>query len=111
MTWRPRGLRVGAMRERINVQQLELSISDAGDKTEVWTTLFANEPASFEQVSGGETLRGRQVEAGVNALFTVRYRSGYLPTQRVVHAGVTYGIVFVRQVEGGKRYIELQCRS
>lgn len=110
-TFRPRGLRLGAMRDRITVQSLTVAISDAGDKTETWTDLYRNEPADFQPVSGGETLRGRQVESGVNAVFTVHYRSGYAPEQRVTHNGTTYGIVFVRQVDGGRRYIELQCRS
>lgn len=111
MTWRPRGMRLGAMRQRITVQSVTVAISDAGDKTETWADLYKNEPATFEQVSGGETLRGRQVEAGVNAIFTVHYRSGYAPEQRVSYGGTNYGIVFVRQIEGGRRYMELHCRG
>lgn len=111
MTWRPRGLRLGALRQRITVQSVVVSISDAGDKTETWTDLYRNEPAEFAQVSGGESLRGRQVDASVNAVFTVHYRSRYAPEQRVVYNGVNYGIMFVRNVEGGRRYIELHCRG
>lgn len=111
MTFRPSRFRLGAMRERIKVESVAVSISDAGDKTETWSTLFASEPALFDPASGSETLRGRQVEAGINAVFTVHYRSGYEPTQRVTHNGTVYGIVFVKQVEGGRRYLELHCRS
>ena len=84
MTWRARGFRLGAMRERINVQSLTIAVSEAGDRTETWTTTVQNEPATFEPTSGGEGLRGRQVEATIAAIFTVHYRDGYLPTQRVV---------------------------
>lgn len=112
MTWRPgRSFRLGAMRERITVQSLAVSISSGGDKAETWTTLYSNEPAAFDSVSGGETLRGRQVEDGINAVFTVHYRTTFEPTQRITHGGTTYGIVYVKPVDGGRRYIELYCRS
>ena len=112
MTWRPgKNFRVGAMRERITIQSLSVAISDAGDKTETWSDLYVDEPAAFDSVSGGETLRGRQVEAGINAVFTVRYRSEYATTQRITHDGTTYGIVYVKPVDGGRRYSEIYCRS
>lgn len=111
MTWRPRSFRLGAMRERIDIQSLTVSVSEAGDRTETWTTTISKEPAAFDPTSGGEGLRGRQVEATIAAIFTVHYRDGYLPTQRVVHNGTTYGIVYVKPVEGGRRYIELQCKA
>lgn len=111
MTWRPgKSFRVGAMRERINIQSLTVAISQAGDKTETWTNTFTDEPAAFDSVSGGETLRGKQVEAGINAVFTVRYRDSFSSTQRIVHGSTTYGIVYVKPVDGGRRYIELYCR-
>lgn len=111
MTWRPSRFRVGAMRERITVQSLTETVSDAGDVTKAWANTYLNEPATFEEVQGGETLRGRQVEAGVTAVFTVHYRSNYNATMRVIHNGVTYGIVKCPPVQGGRRYRELWCKS
>lgn len=112
MNWRPqRGFRVGAMRERVDVQSLTISVSDAGDRSESWADTFSCEPASIDPVSGGETLRGRQVEAGINVIFTVRYRSEYVPEMRVAYNSTNYGIVYVRPVEGGRRYIELFCKA
>jgi SPP1 family predicted phage head-tail adaptor len=99
------------MRERIDVQSLTISVSDAGDRTETWTTLVEDEPASFEPTSGGEGLRGRQVEATIAAVFVVHYRTGYEPTQKVMHEGIEYGVVYVKPIEGGKRYLELHCRA
>lgn len=99
------------MRERINIQSLTVAISDGGDKSETWATTFSEEPAAFDPISGGETLRGKQVEAGITAVFTVHYRDSFTSTQRVVHGSTTYGIVYVKPVDGGKRYIELYCKS
>lgn len=110
MTFRPSRFRVGAMRERINVQSLTETVSDAGDVTRTWATTYLNEPATFEEVQGGETLRGRQVEAGVTAVFIVHWRDSYNETMRVVYSGDTYGIVKCPTVEGGRRYRELWCK-
>lgn len=112
MTWRPqRGFRVGAMRERIDVQSVTIAVSDAGDRSETWADTLTDEPAAVDPVSGGETLRGRQVEAGINVVFTVHYRTTYTPEMRVVYDSTNYGIVYVRPVEGGRRYTELFCKA
>lgn len=111
MTYRPRNLRLGAMRERITVETATVDAS-TGQPVRTWATVVANEPAAFEQVTGGETLRGRQVEANVTAIFTVRFRSNtYSVEQRITHNGIEYGIVRVMPVEGGRRYIELRCKA
>lgn len=98
------------MRERITVQSATV-VETTGQPVRTWANTFANEPASFEQASGGETARGRQVEANVAAVFTVHYRAGYDTEQRVVHDGINYGIVRVVPVEGGRRYLELRCKA
>lgn len=102
---------MGAMRERVEVQSLTIAVSSAGDRTETWAALWANEPASYDPISGGETLRGRQVDAGVNAIFTVHFRDGYLTTQRLLYGSTTYGILYVNPVDGGRRFIELHCTA
>jgi SPP1 family predicted phage head-tail adaptor len=110
-TFRQPGLRVGALRWRVTIQSLTVSVSDAGDRSEAWANFYVDEPAEVNHVSGGETLRGKQVSAGIGVVFVVRYRDNYNTTQRVVYDGVNYGIMFVRPVEGGRRYIELHCKA
>ena len=111
MTWRSRGFRLGSMRERITVQTAVETIDDAGQTIRNWTSTLSDEPAAYEPVSGGETVRGKQVEAGVTAIFTVRFRTGYTSTQRVNHGSGTYGILYVHPVEGGRRYVDLHCKA
>lgn len=111
MTWRPQQFRTGSMRERINIQTATSTVDSIGQSVPTWATTYTNEPAKFEPTSGGETLRGKQVEAGITAVFTVHYRSAYVSTMRVVHGSTNYGIVYVKPVEGGKRYVELWCKS
>lgn len=111
MTWRPKQWRLGAMRERIDVQTPVEVLDAAGQTIRTWTTTLPAEPAAFDPASGGETVRGKQVEASIAAVFTVHYRTTYTVTQQLLHDGLTYGIVYVKPVEGGKRYIELHCRA
>lgn len=112
MTWRPvRGFRLGAMRERINIQTATETVDDAGQTIRSWTTTFLNEPAQRMPVRGGEGLRGRQVEAGIDEIFVVHYRETVTPQMRIVHGSRTYGIVHVNPVEGGRRYLEISCKA
>ena len=111
MTWRPGGFRVGSMRERITVQDFTATVDEHGQTIRDYRTLRYREPAQFLPTSGGENIRGRQIEAGVNAAFIVRYRPDYDATKRVVHNGIVYGIVYVHPVDGGRRYLDLRCKA
>ena len=75
------------------------------------TTWLADEPAAFEATTGGEGARGRQVEAGIRAIFTVRYRAGYTPEMAIDFKGERFWIVHVKPVQGMDRYRELYCKS
>ena len=109
-SWRPRkNFRVGKMRERVNIQSPTLDTDGSSGRT--WNAVFSDEPASFEPATAGETVRGRQVEAGIKAIFCVRYRDGYSPTYRLVHGSDTYGIASIVPVDGGRRFLELHCRG
>lgn len=108
--WRPTRHRIGKMRERITVQSATVDAS-TGETIRTWSNLYASEPAAYDPASGGETVRGRQVEANINAVFTVHYRSDYSTEYRVTYGGNAYGIVSVLPVQGGRRYLELHCKS
>lgn len=103
---------LGTMRYRVLVQQ-ETTTSDAttGQPTRTWSTFKASEPAAYDEVRGGENFRGTQIEAGVAAVFTVRFDAGFGPTMRVYHNSRYYGIVFCRRVRGYDRYLELHCKA
>lgn len=112
MSGRPsRGFHVSQMRDRITVQTDTTAQDAAGQSIVTRTDWLINEPAKYEPTHGGEGSRGRQVEAGINAIFIVRYRSGYTPRQTVVHDSTKYGIVYVKPVEGLDRYRELHCKG
>ena len=100
----------GSMIHRVDIQTATVDAS-SGQPIRTWATTFSKEPAQWTPTAGTETVRGRQVEAGISGYFTVNYRDGYSVEQRVVHNGMNYGIVYVKPVDGGRRYIELHVRA
>jgi len=118
MSWRPatrsrtsKSFRLGAMRERVNLQTATDTVDTLGQPIRSWATTYINEPADFRPTIGGEYFRGRQIEANISAVFTIHRRDSIVPQMRVVHNAVNYGIVRVRPVEGGLRYLELECKA
>jgi SPP1 family predicted phage head-tail adaptor len=101
----------GAKRHRITVQSKTETKDAALQVVVTWSDTFTGEPASYESVNGGETVRGRQVAANATAIFVVNYRSGYTPRHRVVFDGTNYDIVRVHTPAGIKRFIELECKA
>jgi SPP1 family predicted phage head-tail adaptor len=109
--YRPQRFHLGEMRARITVKTETTTQDSAGQPVVTLATWLTNEPAKWEPISGTEGNRGRQVEAGIAAVFTVHYRSGYTPKQVVTCAGQTYGIVYVNAVDGMNAYRELHCKA
>lgn len=109
MSGRPRDLKVGAMRQRCTIQQVTETLDSAGQPVVSWTNYLVDEPCQFIPTGGSETMRGRQLESGTKAIFRVRYRSGYVPEMRIVYGSTNYGITYVNQIDGLRRYIELVC--
>lgn len=99
-----------SMHQRIDVQTAT-SDESSGQPIRTWATTYSKEPAAWTPTAGSETVRGRQVEAGISGYFTVGYRDGYSVEQRVVHNGLYYGIVYVKPIDGGRRYIELHVKA
>ena len=108
-SWRSNALRIGAMRERVTLQSPVETVDSIGQTNRTWVDEYEDEPARYEPISGGETLRGKQVELGVTAVFTIHRRDDIDSTWRVVHGSTTYGIGYVNPVDGGLRYLELRC--
>jgi SPP1 family predicted phage head-tail adaptor len=111
MSYPGRKFKTADMFHRIVVEAPTSSFDDRGQSIKTWTTWLSSEPASFNEVSGGETLNGRQVEAGVTAVFRVNYRDGYTNEHRIRFQGVIYGITRVHPVGGFDRYRDIYCKA
>jgi SPP1 family predicted phage head-tail adaptor len=97
------------MRQRCTISNPVESIDSAGQPTVTWSTFLTNEPCEFIPTGGNESMRGRQLEASVKAVVTVRYRSGYNIRQSLTLDGTRYGITHINPVGGINRYLELFC--
>src|SRR5690606_31880816 len=102
---------VGKMRDRVQIQQATETIDAAGQVIRTWATLYADQPARWVPMRGEESQRGGQVEAQVDDVFEIRYRTGITPQMQLIHRGRTYGIVYVRERNGRLRYLELSVKA
>lgn len=74
-------LKAGQYRDRVHVYR-ETS-ADGSDDPAFATTLWRDLPCSITAVSGGETYRGKQIEATVSHVIEMRYYAGILPSMRI----------------------------
>lgn len=113
MKYRPNRFAVSDMRDRITIQKPTESQDSYGQPVVTWTTYLANVPASFEpaRLGSGETTRGRQVEATSSAILMTRYIQGLTTKMRIVRNGVAYGILAIREINGGSRYLEISLKD
>lgn len=70
-----------------------------------------NVRAKIEEAAGGETLRGKQVDATTTHVVTIRYRAGVTPQMYVSWGSRTLGITAVLDRTGRKRELELHCQE
>jgi len=109
--YRPQRFHIGEMRHRITVKIESTTQDSAGQPVVTLTNWLVDEPAKWEPTTGSEGARGRQVEAGIAAVFTVHYRDGYTPEMVVLCNGQYYGVVYVNPVDGMNAYRELHCKA
>lgn len=106
-----KGMRLSDMRHRITLKKPVKTVDASRQPVTTWENELTMQPAKYLQVSGGETVRGRQIEAGVTALFTVNHRNEYAVDKQIVFRGQTYGIVRVDEPDGVERFVDLHCKA
>lgn len=105
------GFSVGEMRHRITIMEPVETQDDTGQPIVTWANFGVDEPAKFTPTSGVETMRGRQLVANTKGIFVVRFREGYTDKMRITHEGSTYGITFINNIDGLRKFIELFVSS
>lgn len=110
MIGNPARFHVAEMRERITIEKpIDDNLNDAGEPERVWQKLHVDEPAKWTPTGGSETVRGRVIEAGIRAIFTMRNKPGIDAECRLIHSSGTYGISYVKPVDGLPRFLEVHC--
>lgn len=88
--------------------------SDTGQRIESWASVATNIPASVETVSGGETRRGRQMEALTNVLVRMHNPQGAFTVgvkDRLDYLGRKLNIVSAYDPDGHRFEMHIQCRE
>lgn len=109
-------MRAGALRHRIDIQQLVIDRDDDGRRTEDWQTIRTSDepeliPAEIVPLSGREFIAAQAVQAGVNTRITIRWRPGVRAAMRVVHDGDIYNIKAALPDPTLRRHISLMCET
>lgn len=102
----------GQLDNRITLQTPTATLDSAGQPIRTWATYgTANLPAKVEQVTGGETIRGRQTSAETTIVFTVRWLSGVTAQMRVSWDSRTFGIVRAADPYGDRRELRIEGKE
>lgn len=111
-------MRSGTLRHRITIQQSTPSRNDDGEPIDSWSNLAANEPAEVIETSGGETIRGIQVEATATHMIRIRFRPAIadiaaeqLQAIWIDRSNRVLGVINARDVDGRRRELWLQAKA
>lgn len=109
-TARRKGL--GSFRERVSIQAATRSRDAEGGFANSWATVTDGTVwAAIEPISGGETARGRKVDAKVTHTVRMQYFAGVTNQHRILYGSRALNIVRVLNLDERGVEIELDCRE
>lgn len=108
--------KAGDLREVINVQTRGEVVDQFGNPQMGWKTVVSNLPAQIAVQKGGEAVQAARVVGLGLYDITVRYSdvvASLTATDRIVNArtGKTYGIKWVGDLEGRRRFLTITCQT
>lgn len=103
-------MRAGELRDRIVIEQFSTAKDGYGATPKVWS-VFAACWSKVASLSGRELIAAQAALSPVAYTVTMRYLAGVLPKMRIRHGGKLYSIHAVRDVDGFKREMELDCEE
>ena len=96
------------LRHRITLQsQTVTQDATTGEALTAWANWLADEPADVTPLSGREFIQSGATQAGVDCRMTIRWRTGVLPTMRVVFDSQNYNIHAVLPDPTNRRWLTL----
>lgn len=84
-------MRAGQLRQRVTLQRKIITRDSFNAEVVEWST-FATVWAKIETIGGSESISIEQGAATLTHKITIRYRSGLVPTMRVVWDDHTFNI-------------------
>lgn len=103
----------GQLRNRVTLQQPAYTQAE-GTQVPNWTDIKRNIPAEVLAVAGGETVRGKQIEAGIDTIVIVRFglekNVAYEWSEhRFLHDGRALNIKRAVDEEGTRIWFTMYC--
>lgn len=92
--------------------RVDIYSETSADGAEVpsYTKSYSKVPCDIVQVSGGETYRGRQIEATATHLISFRQLESIVPTMKFIDTNsITYHIVRITKRSGRDYMLDCQC--
>ena len=102
-------IHAGRLNQRIDIQ--DATTPATGESVPSYANHVTGLPAEVRETGGGEYIRGRQIEAGITAVITIRYRSDITPRMRVKYGSRKFGIVSVGDPTGMGVITVLSCKE
>ncbi|WP_020185063.1 phage head closure protein [Methylopila sp. 73B] len=103
-------MRAGKLDHQITIERAGVaSIDDMGVPTDAWATV-ATMRAQVVTADADEFLTGAGTAAAETILFRIRWTEGVRQTDRVRHAGRSYGILGVVEI-GRRRGLEIRATT
>lgn len=104
-------INAGDLRERITLQSPPTGRDSLGQRSGAWVDESTVWAAAWP-LSSRELLAAGQIQSEVTVRFRIRYRSGVLPSWRVLWRGVPHAIVGDPiDVQGRKVALDLMCTA
>lgn len=103
-------MRVGAMRERVEIQRRTLAQDDYGGPVESWLTLRTRF-AAVESVAGSEPRRAEQPQAQITHRVTLRRDTDVTPADRIRWGERVLNITSILQENRWKDHTVIECRE
>lgn len=106
-------MRAGEMRHRVTIFRPVIQRDASGQAVEEEPTAIGSAvPAKIEAVSGGETRRGKQVDATATHLVTIRYRTGIQTTDFFLWGARRLNLVgSPLDRDGRTQWLDVQCKE
>jgi SPP1 family predicted phage head-tail adaptor len=108
-----KGIKAGALRHRVLVEELIVDLDSDGKKVETWSPVFERMvPAEIKAMSGRELIASQAVQSKVNTRIRVRYRVEFKASLRVTHRSTVYNIeAVIPDPDSGVSFLTLLCSS
>jgi SPP1 family predicted phage head-tail adaptor len=102
-------IRTGQLDRLLQIRSATLANDATGQPIETWTTT-ATVWCKREDMSGAEASDAGERSAETNSEFTIRYRTGVTPKNRLICEAREYDVVSVLEV-GRREYLTIMARA